>query len=65
MKEGKSLRDSSHYVAHRIGADTDISNGLIERVKEALKKLEAKEDYVACLAVYDALEYHNTGILPG
>ena len=56
------LRNSSHYIIFRIGADTDICNGRISLVVETLKKMEAKEDYIACQALYDALEYSNNRI---
>ncbi len=56
----KDLRNTTHYVIFRIGADTDIRNGRVDLVMETLKKLELKEDYVACQALFDALEYHST-----
>ena len=56
----KDLRSNSHYIIFRIGADTDISNGREELVLETLKKLEAKEDYIAWQALFDALEYHSS-----
>jgi len=55
----KELRNNKHYVVFRIGADTDISNGRIALVEKTLKALEAKEDYVACQALHDALEHHR------
>jgi len=55
-KVDMDLRSTSHYMVFRIGADTDIHNGNIKLVMETLKKLEAKEDYVACQALYDSLE---------
>lgn len=51
------MRESNHYIVFRIGADTDIKNGLISMVEKTLKIMEAKEDYVACQAIYDALAY--------
>ena len=57
------MRDSKHYIVFRIGADTDIKNGRIEMVEKTLKMLEAREDYIACMALYDALQYHNSGLL--
>ena len=59
VKVEMDLRSTSHYMVFRIGADTDIHNGNINLVLETLKKLEAKEDYVACQALYDALESHR------
>jgi hypothetical protein len=49
------MRESNHYIVFRIGADTDIKNGLITMVEKTLKIMEAKEDYIACQAIYDAL----------
>ena len=51
----KDIRETNHYVVFRIGADTDIKNGRIKMVEKALKSLEEKEDYIACLALLDAL----------
>ncbi|WP_207534225.1 hypothetical protein [Desertivirga arenae] len=59
----KDLRNTKHYIVFRIGADTDISNGRVELVEKTLRVLEAKEDYVACQALYDALQYHRSGCL--
>ena len=56
----KDLRNTKHYIVFRIGADTDISNGRVNMVEKTLKVLEAKEDYVACQALYDALQYHHS-----
>ncbi|MBC7750086.1 MAG: hypothetical protein H7Z76_16205 [Methylotenera sp.] len=53
------MRESNHYIVFRIGADTDIKNGLISMVEKTLKIMEAKEDYVACQAIYDALTYQE------
>lgn len=55
MEMEKGLRTNRHYIVFRIGADTDIANGRRDLVQMALKRLEAKEDYVACLALSDAL----------
>jgi hypothetical protein len=57
-----SLRSTQHYIVFRIGADTDIFNGRIGLVQETLKKLEAREDYIACQALYDALQYHSATV---
>ncbi len=51
-----NYRETSHYKVFRIGADTDIHYGRITMVKELLKKMEAKGDYVACQALFDSLE---------
>lgn len=56
MRLEKDLRTTQHYIVFRIGADTDISNGKISLVEKTLKKLEEKEDYIACQALYDALQ---------
>ncbi|MDF3076677.1 MAG: hypothetical protein K0S09_566 [Sphingobacteriaceae bacterium] len=53
------IRVSKHYIVFRIGADTDIKNGRIKLVEKTLKALEAKEDYVACQALFDALSYQS------
>ncbi len=53
-----SVRSTQHYIVFRIGADTDIYNGRIRLVERTLKKLEEREDYIACQALYDALQYH-------
>lgn len=53
------MRESNHYIVFRIGADTDIKNGLITMVEKTLIIMEAKEDYVACQAIYDALTYQS------
>ena len=53
-----SVRSSKHYIVFRIGADTDIFNGRIRLVERTLKKMEEREDYIACQALYDALQYH-------
>lgn len=54
----KSVRATQHYIVFRIGADTDIFNGRISLVERTLKKLEEREDYIACQALYDALQYY-------
>lgn len=54
------IRATNHYVVFRIGADTDIKNGRTQMVEKALKSLEAKEDYIACQALLDALQYQNS-----
>jgi len=59
LRMKKDLRSTKHYIVFRIGADTDISNGRVELVEKTLKVLEAKEDYIACQALYDALQYHK------
>ncbi|MGV3509975.1 MAG: hypothetical protein ACO1N7_11855 [Sphingobacteriaceae bacterium] len=46
----------------RIGADTDVKNGRIKMVEKALKALEAKEDYIACQALHDALQYADVSL---
>lgn len=51
----KDLRETNHYIVFRIGADTDIKNGRIKMVENALAALEEKEDYIACLALMDAI----------
>lgn len=51
----KDLRDTNHYIVFRIGADTDIKNGRIKMVESALAALEEKEDYIACMALMDAI----------
>lgn len=53
------IRGTNHYIVFRIGADTDVKNGRIQLVEKALKSLEAKEDYIACQALYDALQQQN------
>ncbi|MEJ6979239.1 hypothetical protein WG906_02180 [Pedobacter sp. P351] len=58
----KDIRETNHYVVFRIGADTDIKNGRIKMVERALKALEAKEDYIACQALLDALKYQEIEI---
>ena len=58
----KDIRETNHYVVFRIGADTDIKNGRIKMVEKALKSLEEKEDYIACLALLDALHYQQPEI---
>lgn len=58
----KDIRETNHYVVFRIGADTDIKNGRITMVERALKALEAKEDYIACQALLDALRYQEIEI---
>ncbi len=60
MKAEKDLRTTKHYIVFRIGADTDIKNGRAKMVEKTLKALEEKEDYVACQALYDALQFHYT-----
>ena len=55
----KNVRQSKHYIVFRIGADTDIKNGRIAMVEKTLKALEAKEDYIACQALYDSLQYYS------
>ncbi|WP_207426225.1 hypothetical protein [Pedobacter sp. SYSU D00535] len=60
MEAQKDLRSTKHYIVFRIGADTDIKNGRVKMVEKTLKALEAKEDYVACQALYDALQFHLT-----
>ncbi|MDB5120649.1 MAG: hypothetical protein JWN56_1867 [Sphingobacteriales bacterium] len=55
----KNIRETNHYVVFRIGADTDIKNGRIKMVEKTLKLMETKEDYVACLALLDALKYQE------
>lgn len=60
VKMKKDLRSTKHYIVFRIGADTDISNGRVALVEKTLKTLEAKEDYIACQALYDALEHHRS-----
>jgi hypothetical protein len=57
MMNIKDIRETNHYIVFRIGADTDIKNGRVKMVEKALKSLEAKEDYVACQALSDALKY--------
>ena len=57
--EIKNIRETNHYVVFRIGADTDIKNGRAKNVEKTLKLMEFKEDYVACLALLDALKYHE------
>jgi hypothetical protein len=52
----KDIRATNHYIVFRIGADTDIKNGRIKMVEKALQSLEAKEDYIACQALLDALQ---------
>jgi hypothetical protein len=56
----KDLRETHHYIVFRIGADTDIKNGRVTMVEKALKSLEEKEDYIACLALMDAIKHQNT-----
>ena len=51
------IRKTNHYIVFRIGADTDIKNGRVKMVEKTLKVVESKEDYVACLALLDALKY--------
>ncbi|MBC8054055.1 MAG: hypothetical protein H7Y13_13400 [Sphingobacteriaceae bacterium] len=58
----QDIRATNHYIVFRIGADTDIRNGRIRMVEKALKSLEAKEDYVACQALLDALQYQESEI---
>ena len=53
-----SVRSSKHYIVFRIGADTDIFNGRIRLVERTLKKMEEREEYIACQALYDALQYY-------
>lgn len=60
--ETKDIRDTNHYIVFRIGADTDVKNGRIKMVEKALKALEAKEDYIACQALHDALQYAEVSI---
>jgi hypothetical protein len=55
----KDIRATNHYIVFRIGADTDIKNGRVKMVEKALKSLEAKEDYIACQALLDALQYQD------
>lgn len=55
----KDLRDTNHYIVFRIGADTDIKNGRIQMVKSTLTALEEKEDYIACMALMDAINSQN------
>ncbi|MDB5013983.1 MAG: hypothetical protein JWQ25_2185 [Daejeonella sp.] len=57
--DNKDIRKTNHYVVFRIGADTDIKNGRTKMVEKTLKLMESKEDYVACLALLDALKYHE------
>jgi hypothetical protein len=59
MSNKKNVRETNHYMIFRIGADTDIKNGRIEMVEKTLKLMEFKEDYVACLALSDAIKYQN------
>lgn len=63
MKKGNDLRRTAHYILFRIGADTDIKNGRTAYVEQALKQLEEKEDYVACMALADALAEVQTNQL--
>jgi hypothetical protein len=49
------MRESNHYIVFRIGAETYIKKGLISTVKNTLKMMEDKEDFIACQAIYDAL----------
>lgn len=60
MRTEKNMRTTQHYIVFRIGADTDISNGRISLVEKTLKKLEEKEDYIACQALFDALQEYAT-----
>ena len=53
------MRESNHYIVFRIGADTDLKNGLFSMVEKTLKIMEAKEDYVACQAIYDAMVFQK------
>ena len=53
------MRESNHYIVFRIGADTDLKNGLFSMVEKTLKIMEAKEDYVACQAIYDAMMFQK------
>lgn len=57
------VRSTQHYIVFRIGADTDISNGRIHLVEKTLRLLEEKEDYIACQALYDALQYHAAALV--
>jgi hypothetical protein len=59
MMNINDIRATNHYIVFRIGADTDIKNGRIKMVEKALKSLEAKEDYIACQALLDALQYQH------
>ena len=56
MKPETNYRETSHYKVFRIGADTDLHYGRMNMVKELLKKMEAKGDYIACQALFDSLE---------
>lgn len=56
------IRETNHYIVFRIGADTDVKNGRIKMVEKALKSLEEKEDYIACQALLDALQYQRAEI---
>lgn len=56
MKIETNYRETSHYKVFRIGADTDNHYGRTNMVKELLKKMEAKGDYIACQALFDSLE---------
>lgn len=60
MMNVNDIRATNHYIVFRIGADTDIKNGRIKMVEKALKSLEAKEDYIACQALLDALQYQDS-----
>jgi hypothetical protein len=59
MMNNTDIRATNHYIVFRIGADTDIKNGRVKMVEKALKSLEAKEDYIACQALLDALQYQE------
>jgi hypothetical protein len=63
MGEERDVRNNRHYIVFRIGADTDIKNGRIKLVEKTLRTLEAKEDYVACQALYDSLQYYHETML--
>jgi len=60
--DSTEVRNSKHYIIFRIGADTDIKNGRIKTVEKTLRILEAKEDYVACQALYDSLQYYHESL---
>lgn len=62
MKAEINVRSTQHYIVFRIGADTDIFNGRISLVEKTLKKLEEKEDYIACQALYDALNDYSVTV---
>jgi hypothetical protein len=62
MMNINDIRATNHYIVFRIGADTDIKNGRIKMVEKALRSLEAKEDYIACQALLDALQYQESEI---